>query len=275
MRMTRNLVSILPLAALLAAGCGQKPESIKLDPKMFEMSKKGESKQITAVAVNGKGDPIEGAPVEWSSSDAKIATVDGGNVTAVSSGTATITAKIGEINEQAFANVHIPTKIVADPTSVLLRGAGATHDVKLLVTDDKGKDIAGPALDWTSDNPAVVTVSGYTFTAVADGVAKVTVKSGAAAAVIDVVVKGPQATTVTIDPSPVVIKVNANEQLNTVVLDDLGQVITNPTLVWTSDDPSVAEVSPGGTVTGKRRGSDTIIKARAGNAEGSVPVKVR
>ena len=77
-------------------------ESITLEPEKMTL-KKGESRKIKAVI---SPEEASGAAVLWSSSDPHIANVDkDGNVTAISGGTAVITAKAGSAEAQCEATV--------------------------------------------------------------------------------------------------------------------------------------------------------------------------
>jgi len=57
--------------------------------------KKGSSAKLAASALDKKNKPVADVPVTWSTSSAKIATVEAGTVTAVKKGKATITAAAG------------------------------------------------------------------------------------------------------------------------------------------------------------------------------------
>ena len=270
-----NAVRFLPLAAALLLGCGQKPASLELTPRTLELGKKGESKSIAAVAKDKNGAPIEKAQFEWSSKDPKVATVDAtGKVTAVSTGTTAVSVKAGEIADPVTVVVTVPEKVTIDPPEVVLRGAGASQDVTIAVIDDKKARIPGAQVVWTSDNAAVATAKGTTVTAIADGAAKLTATSGDATATLSVTVKGPVATTITIEPSPLVLKAGAQQQLVATVMDDSGQPMTGAMIAWTSADPGIASVDPNGMVNAMRKG-DTTVTGATGAANGQIQVKVR
>jgi uncharacterized protein YjdB len=70
------------------------PASVSVEPAQHTFEKAGEMFQVTAKALDDKGNPIAGATVEWSSSDPAVATVaPSGMVTAVKKGKAKVTAK--------------------------------------------------------------------------------------------------------------------------------------------------------------------------------------
>lgn len=264
------------MATLLLSCGGGKPASLQIEPKTVQMSKKGESKTLTATVRDMDGGAISGAPVEWSSTNTKTVTVDAaGNVTAVASGVATVIAKSGDdVSGQSIVTVLIASRLVIEPDRVLLRSADETLDLTLKVLDEKGQLMPGGEVVWTSSDPAVVKVENGMLTAITDGRATVTATSAGLSASVDVTVRGPEPTTVRIDPSPVVLKSGASEQLVTAVTDDLGLAMENPKVAWSSLDSSVATVSESGLVTGVRRG-DTSVTATAGKVTAEVEVKVR
>lgn len=71
------------------SGTGQTGGSASLSLTDFTLFKVGETAKITVKNVP------DGSAVNWTSSDTSVATVDGGTVKAVKSGTATVTAEIG------------------------------------------------------------------------------------------------------------------------------------------------------------------------------------
>ena len=93
-------------------------ESIALEPEKMTL-KKGESRKIKAVI---SPEEASGAAVLWSSSDPHIANVDkDGNVTAISGGTAVITAKAG--SAEAQCEVTVKGSEAVNP------GGGSRHEI--------------------------------------------------------------------------------------------------------------------------------------------------
>src|SRR5690606_9379959 len=60
---------------------------------------------------------------------------------------------------------------------------------------------------------------------------------------------------VEISPDPAVLRVDATLQLEVAVLDHSDSPVTNRTLFWSSENSSIATVTPEGTVTGHTPGS--------------------
>jgi uncharacterized protein YjdB len=267
--------NIVLASTVLLAACGRRPESIDMQPHTLELGRKGETKAIQATVKDMNGRPIEGVQLEWSSNNTKSATVDTtGKVKALSTGTAQVTAKTGDVSNQVVVSVVIPATVNIDPPKMLLRGAGQSQELNVSVLDDNGQLVPGAKLTWASDNPAVATVADSKVTGVADGVAKITATAADVSGSAEVLVKGPVATTITFDRSPVVIKVGSHDQIGTTVTDDMSQPMPGAALNWTSSNPGVVTVDDKGNLTGLRRG-DSLLRAAAGTASAEVLVKVR
>ena len=83
-------------------------DSMTLDPEKMTLEK-GETRQVKAVI---SPEEAAGAAVLWSSSDPQVANVDeNGNVTAISGGKATITAKAGSLEAQCEVTVKGDTAV--------------------------------------------------------------------------------------------------------------------------------------------------------------------
>ena len=156
----------------------------------------GEQKTLVATA-------SDGGAIAWSSDNLSVATVKGGTVTAVSEGTANITAACGA--GKAVCTVTVtkkpapppefpdpaPTVTVAISQTALTLNVGSVRILSATASD-------GGAVTWTSDRPAVASVQNGTVTALSSGTAKITATSGKANAVCTVTVTAaPQP-----DPSP-------------------------------------------------------------------------
>ena len=153
----------------------------------------------------------EGNTVEWVSSDASVATVANGTITAVAAGNASITAKTTTGNS-ASCTVSVanpaPTeiKVTIDKASVSLKvGENASL---VAVTDPAGKEVT-----WESDNAGVAAIANGTITAVAEGTATIKAKTatGNSASCTVTVVKAetppPTAITVLLDKASLSLKI--------------------------------------------------------------------
>ena len=108
---------------VLASGCGggdsatapeplpdpSRPTTIAVSPFATELTALGETVQLTAEVRDQNGRVMAGATVTWSSSNTSVATVDqAGLVTAISTGTAAITARAGPASASAGITVNAP-----------------------------------------------------------------------------------------------------------------------------------------------------------------------
>ena len=116
--------------------------------------------------------------VTWSSSETGIATVEEGKVSAVSEGTATITAKAG--GKTASCSVVVSKKVIAvesislDKTSLTMT-EGDQVTLTASVSPDNATD---KAVSWFSSDEGVVSVKDGVVTAVKEGSSVVTAKAG-------------------------------------------------------------------------------------------------
>ncbi|MBR5596918.1 MAG: Ig-like domain-containing protein [Lachnospiraceae bacterium] len=144
--------------------------SVSLNKSELILTEEATEKLTATVAPENASD----ASVSWSSSDEKVATVDGeGNVKALKEGTATITAVTKDGNCKATCAVTVKAKvaqttITLDKTSVTLK-TGETLTLKATVTP------SGKTVSWTSSNETKATVdSSGKVTAIADGEVTIT-----------------------------------------------------------------------------------------------------
>lgn len=92
--------------AIAIVSVEQTVDSIEILPSSITLTHPGETDQFTAVVYDSNTRIIPGAAVVWSSSHPEIVTVDAtGLVTAVSTGTARVTASSGNLS--AHATIHV------------------------------------------------------------------------------------------------------------------------------------------------------------------------
>ena len=105
------------------------------------------------------------ADAEWTSSDEEVATVDGGLVTAVGAGEATITATVGEVSGTQSVTVEaaeeepelIGVEFSSSKTQIL---DGRTEQIIATATydDESTEDVTAQVTDWVSSDEEVGTV---------------------------------------------------------------------------------------------------------------------
>ncbi|NMC27779.1 MAG: hypothetical protein GYA42_06485 [Syntrophomonadaceae bacterium] len=199
--------------------------------------------------------------VTWSSSDTTVATVDNsGLVTAVAEGTATITARTLDGGYSATCQVTVTAPVAVSgvslnkPSTVITIGYSET--LEPVIAPDGATD---KSVTWSSDNPAIATVSSTgKVMAVNAGSTVISVKTndGGFMAKCNVSVVAPVAvTSVSINATSASLKVG---ETITLEADISPADATNVNVDWFSTDSRIASVS-NGTVTGVAPGIATIM----------------
>ena len=157
-----GLFFVLALAFVLFA-CG-KEYKIEISADQANVTvEKGESVTITPTFT-------EGETLTWTTSDAKVVTVEGGKLTAVEEGTATITVAITGKEDKASAEVKVTVKPIS-VKEVTLTGKtacfiGDEFDLTLTVSPDGAKD---KSVTWASSDAKIATVTNGKVKALAAG----------------------------------------------------------------------------------------------------------
>ena len=236
----------------------------------------GGTAQLSATAKDANGNTLSGRPTTWSSGNNAVATVDAsGLVTAVSAGSAKITATIDGVSAAATvtATAVAVASVVVTPSTASV-AEGATTTLTATAKDAQGNTLPGRALTWSSSDGAVATVSSSgVVTGVAPGTATITATAPSSSG------SGPAPTgssTVTVTPAPVLsltispanptISVGGTLTLTATLLGTLPNVplpIVGRTLKWSVADPGVATISSAGVVTGVSAGTTTVTASAA------------
>ncbi|HEX9892511.1 MAG TPA: Ig-like domain-containing protein, partial [Gemmatimonadales bacterium] len=121
----------------------------------------GSTQQFTATPRTASGIPVPNRQTTWSSSDPGIATVSvSGLVTAVGLGEVEITARVDGASGSRPVNVSprpVAQVTVQPPTAEF--PVGQSVQLQVTTLDSEGQPLTGRTVLYTSDNPAVVTVS--------------------------------------------------------------------------------------------------------------------
>lgn len=214
--------------------------------------------------------------VEWTSSDAEIATIDSeGKVTAVKEGSATITAEAGDKTASCTVTVskkiiHVESISIDRPTLNIAVGAAETLIAMVLPDDATDKSFT-----WATTNATIAEVEQTgKVTAKATGTVTITATTadGGLVAACEVTVSVPyiEVTSITLDKDEVALEKGQSVTLIATVIPDNASV---KTVSWTSSDTGVATVDKDGKVTAIAGGSATIT-ATAGNCAATCTVIV-
>lgn len=175
------LVMLLPAFA----GCGKEPLTLSLDKATAEIFA-GESVRLTATASRA----LEAdEKIEWTTSDAAVATVTNGTVRGVKAGTATITASVGE-DSSATCTVTVKTRrtMQISQTEAQIDLSTEQKTVTLTATCSDGGEVT-----WLTSDETVATVAGGVVTGLKVGTAVITAKRDEATATCTVKVVDPNA----------------------------------------------------------------------------------
>jgi len=253
----------------------QEPDSIAVSEEEILLVEIGATEQLEVTLLDAGGAPIEDAEITWSSSDEAVATVsEDGVVTAVGSGTATVTAESGDHSATVEVQVQPATSIQMDPADLSLTSIGATGTVTATLRDAEGAEIPGIPLTWSSSDEDVVTVDADgTVEAIGVGTATISAGIGSIEGTTTVTVSQ-QADAIELTPAEVtLVTAGATAQLTAVVTDAGGTEIEGAVVTWTSSDPDVATVDAEGEVTAVANGT-AVITAQSGEATATSTVTV-
>lgn len=269
MKLIRLICAVI--FAIIIAGCTEKEtqvevSSVSLNTATIEMVE-GETFSLVATVLPKDA---EYDKVIWASSNASVARVNSGTVTAIKEGITTITASAG--GKSATCSVKVSTRVVAvtsitlGKTSLSMK-VGETETITATVNPDNASD---KSVVWGSSDVSVATVSDGTITAKKSGEAIISAKSGSCIAKCKVTITV-STESITLDKTSLSLVVGETAQLTATVKPDDA---TDKNVAWASSDESVAKVS-NGKVTAVKSGKATIT-AKCGDkiAECAVTVTV-
>jgi len=122
----------------------------------------GQTQQLTAVTKDAGGNVLTGRIITWASSNTAALSVNGsGLVSALATGSATLTATSEGVNgtSSMYAVVVLAATVQVTPASSAVQ-VGTTAQLTATARDANGNILTGHAVTWTSLNTAVATVNG-------------------------------------------------------------------------------------------------------------------
>lgn len=255
-------------AAALAVSCKDTaikdlPVNVTLDRESVKMSVGDELRLNVSVSP-------EGTATEWSSDNPGVASVDdGGLVSAISEGSATIEVKAGDRTAECRVTV-----IAAQVQSVTLDneyieikvGETATLTAEILP-----EAAAGTVCEWESSAPAIASVDGNgNVKGLTPGTATVTVTAGGKSDQCLVTVDAIDVESVRLDVSNIDIYIGETARLNATVLPENA---TDKSLEWSSSDEKVVTVDNEGNIYGVAAG-EAVITVKSALATDQCNVRV-
>ena len=199
--------------------------------------------------------------VSWSSSNTGVATVNGGQVTAVKAGTATITVTTADGNKTATCSVTVEAKKVAvtgvkldSETLELTEGETGT-----LTATVEPADATNKTVNWSTSSAEVATVADGVVTAVAPGTATIIVTTADGGKTVTC--------NVTVNPKPVPVEgVSVEVETVEIAEGETAAIVVTVTpedasvkdVTFTSSDEAIATVDEEGNITAVAPGTATI-----------------
>ncbi len=243
------------------------PTGVTLNKSALTMEG-GDSALLTATVAPANA---SNKTLTWSSGEPSIAEVNNGKVTGKSPGTVTVTAQTVN-GKKATCTVTVKAKSVW-PTDVSLNRSDLTLEKgseALLTAAVSPSNATDKTVTWASDRPSIAKVSDGRVTGISPGRATITattVNGKQAACTVEVTVSP---TGISLSKSSITIK---TAQAFTLTATVFPNDVTDKSITWTSDHPSVAKVSDG-TVTGVSAGMTTIEASTANGKTASCRVTV-
>jgi uncharacterized protein YjdB len=224
----------------------------------------GQKTLLSAQALDANGNVLN-RTITWTTDLPTVATVaQDGQVTAVNTGTAHITAAVGSVSATATITVTaVPVATLTVTPSSANLVVGATQQLTAIPRDGQGNVLPGRTITWISGAPGIATVTQTGLvTAVGAGTAIIFAATEGVSGGATIIVGSAPVTvaSVTLVPNAATLSPGATVTLVPTILDTNGLPVSpaGRTIVFTTSDAAVATVSAGGVVTGVAAGSATI-----------------
>ena len=208
MRRQQTIVPVLTLLAIAgwAVACGDgamepspplleppRATTVAVTPATAELTALGATVRFSAEVRDQNGQVMAGAAVTWSSGDGSVATVDAsGLATAVSNGTAPITAAAGSVTGTAVAVVMQSVGSVTVSPAADTIAIGDTLRLTAEAFDANDQRVEGAEFNWISFDKSVATVNPSGLVqGIAEGTATITGTAGSAQGTARITVASP------------------------------------------------------------------------------------
>ncbi|MGE3617927.1 MAG: Ig-like domain-containing protein, partial [Gemmatimonadales bacterium] len=245
-------------------------------PSSVTFTALGDTARVTFLASDANHQNVPVPPVLTVDDPAIVSVGSGGLLTAVTNGTAVLTASWGALHLDVPMSVaQVVASVVVTPAQKTLVSLGETVTLAAAAADARGHPVPYPT-EWQTANPTVVTVDqGGLVTAVGNGQTTVHAVVGPASFANTATITVQQLpATVTVTPAAKAFSApGQTQQLSAAVRDALGAPVSAAAVTWATSDPAVATVSAAGLVTAQGSGAATVT-ASAGSASGTAAVTV-
>lgn len=231
-------------------------ESISLDKTELEITE-GDKETLVATVLPENADNKN---VIWSSSNAEIATVEDGVVTAIKEGETTITAKTEDGGKTAECKVTVKAKVYpVESVSLDKTTTEITEGETITLTATiKPENATNKKVIWSSSNEEIATVEDGVVTAIKEGEVTITAKTEdggkTATCAVKVNAKVYPVESISLDKTSASLKVGETITLTATIKPDNA---TNKKVIWSSSNAEIAKVEDG-VVTAIKEGEATI-----------------
>lgn len=216
---------------------------------------------------------VDSSYISWTSSSATTATVSAGAVTGVAAGTATITAVYGAVSATCTVTVNEKPTVEITPESGSVK-VGSVYDFTVTL---KPSTLNADVVTWTSSNKSiasVVSASNGTFRGEKAGTVTVTASITVDGTTYDdtatlTVTEDTGVDSITLSPSSASLQIGDTYQLTAAV-----SPAVSSSVIWSSNNPSVATVDQNGLVTAVAEGSATITATAAKDSTVTASAKI-
>src|SRR6266446_985803 len=275
-----SAAAVCSLAAIACGGGGGGTGPVPVASVEVALAKssilEGETTNATATPKDANGTVLSGRFIGWASGDPHVATVtQEGVITALKAGATSVSAT--SEGRTGTATVTVTALPVASVTVSLFLSSltvGATTLATSTVKDANGNVLSGRSVTWSSDLPSVASVNSIGFvSAVSAGSANITATSEGQSGSAPITVVPPSIASVTVTLATSTLASGSRTQATATARDKDGNILAGKALTLSSDNPSIATVTPQGVVTGVTLGT-TNITATGEGVTGSAAITV-
>lgn len=222
--------------------------------------------------------PSQGRTLSWSSSNEVVATVSQtGVITAVSAGTARITASVPEnqgvncITDVTVVPRRVASVVISPRTGALRIGIPRAFTAEL--RDSVGAAITGRTVTWSTNTPTITVSQTGIVTGQALGTARIIATAEGVADTVPLQVTRIPVGTVAITPLQASIIQGGTFQFTATVEDSTGTEVTDRVVQWQSGNLAIAGVSATGLANGVAPGATIVVATSEGrSAQASIIV---
>ena len=251
------------------------PKTVVLGP--------GQVAVFRAVGLMSTGDTA-GTPVTWSATGGTIVDSSASNgvhyghyQAAASAGVYRVMATDqpgGQADTAAVTVSRVPVAGVAVQPATGNLALGGTLQLTAVTRDSAGNVLTGRVVVWSSNAPAVASVTGGGLVSgAAPGSAVITATSEGRSGTATIAVVTASVASVVVSPASGSLPVSGTLQLTATPKDSNGNPLSGRTITWASNNTALAAVSGTGLVTGIAPGSVTIT-ATSGGQSGTAALTV-